>query len=215
MQLEQQALKAMMNPHFIYNVMNSIQQFINTNEKEAANNYLSNFARLIRSNMEISARSFISIEDELELLQNYLSLEQLRFGSKMQFNIEVDEKLDPDETMIPSMIVQPLVENAIWHGLMPFSGDGFISVYFKMLDAQFYTVEISDNGIGMNQSKQPAIGKNAPHKSRGVSFIQQRLNLLSQSTGKPHTISMQPLHPEENERPGTKVIVTIPLVVHD
>ncbi|MGY0041416.1 sensor histidine kinase [Pedobacter sp. NJ-S-72] len=129
--LEQQALQAMMNPHFVFNVMNSIQHYINTKDTSSANKILTGFARLIRKNLDICTKSFISIEEEIEYLSLYLTLEKKRFGEKFNYTIHVSEEIDQDETMIPSMILQPYIENAIWHGLMPKEDGGKISIVIK------------------------------------------------------------------------------------
>jgi LytS/YehU family sensor histidine kinase len=126
--LEQQALQAMMNPHFIFNVMNSIQHYINSNEKHKANIYLSDFASHIRTNLDISSKRYIGIDDEVAYLELYLSLESVRFGHLLTYTINVDNAVDGDLTMIPVLLIQPFIENAIWHGIMPKKEKGHLQV---------------------------------------------------------------------------------------
>ncbi|RZL31888.1 MAG: diguanylate cyclase, partial [Pedobacter sp.] len=146
--LEQQALQAMMNPHFVFNVMNSIQHYINTQNTTSANKVLTGFARLIRKNLEICTKSYITLEEELEYLNLYLKLEKNRFGDKLKYIINVDNEIDKDETLIPSMLLQPYVENAIWHGIMPKETGGVIQININLRDEHYLNIEIIDDGVG-------------------------------------------------------------------
>jgi sensor histidine kinase YesM len=147
--LKQQALQSLMNPHFIFNVMNSLQQFINVNNKESANKYLSDFAKLIRLNLDISSKQFISIDDELSYLKLYLSFEQLRFGDNLKYDIIIDPSIDVSDSYIPVMMIQPFVENAIWHGILPTQTIGKISLNIIQLAPDLIKVTVEDNGIGI------------------------------------------------------------------
>lgn len=173
--LEQQALQALMNPHFIFNVMNSIQHYINTQEKVAANKMLTGFARLIRKNLDICAKSYITIEEELEYLNLYLSLEKIRFGEKFNYTITVDEEIDTSEILIPSMLLQPFIENAIWHGLMPKPSMGEVNIIMR-LKLDTLIIEIIDNGIGINASKAL---KNEGHISKGMELTKERIRIIN------------------------------------
>jgi ligand-binding sensor domain-containing protein len=174
--LEQQALQAMMNPHFIFNVMNSIQHFINTKDTVMANQLLTGFARLIRKNLEICNKSYITLEEELSYLNLYLSLEKLRFGDKLNYTISVDQEIDKEETLIPSMLLQPYVENAIWHGIMPKESDGNIAIHIRLKKEDLLHICIEDDGIGIENSAKL---KNNDHISRGMELTQERINLLN------------------------------------
>lgn len=201
--LEQQALQAMMNPHFIFNVMNAIQHFINTQNTISANKVLSGFAKLIRKNMDICTKSYITLDEELEYLNLYLSLEKNRFGNKLSYSINVDDNLDKDEILIPSMLLQPYVENAIWHGIMPKEEGGIITINIKANKNNHLSIEIKDNGVGIDNSLK---NKKGNHTSKGMELTKERLNLL----GKIETKSID-LNVFQNDSQGTTVQFSIPL----
>ncbi len=200
--LEQQALQAMMNPHFIFNVMNSIQHFINTKDTVMANQLLTGFARLIRKNLDICNKSYISLDEELSYLNLYLSLEKLRFGDKMNYHIHVDPEIDKEETLIPSMLLQPFVENSIWHGIMPKETDGNISITIKLETPMLLDICIEDDGIGIEQSFKL---KSNDHISRGMELTQERINLLNKFEA-PIKLNVENVDPN-----GTKVTILIPI----
>ena len=200
--LEQRALQAMMNPHFVFNIMNSIQYFINTQDSQAANQVLTGFARLIRKNLEICTKSYISLDEEIVYLKLYLSLEKLRFGDKMTYHIVVDEEVDTEETMIPSMLLQPFIENAIWHGIMPQLEGGAINLNITQCTDKII-VHIIDNGTGIDNSMKNKI---SGHVSRGMQITQERVALLNKN--KKGQISIQT---EQTGESGTKVTVKIPV----
>ena len=200
--LEQQALQAMMNPHFIFNVMNSIQYFINTKENTMANQVLTGFARLIRKNLDICNKSYISVEEEVNYLTLYLSLEKLRFGDKMSYKIEVDKNINLQETTIPSMLLQPYVENAIWHGIMPKDSPGTITVAINK-SHNYLNIRICDDGIGIENSVS---SKQSEHISRGMNLTLQRINLLNKYKPRSITIRVQQI-----AEGGTEVAIDVPL----
>jgi len=201
--LEQQALQAMMNPHFVFNVMNSIQHYINTQNTASANRVLTGFARLIRKNLEICTKSYISLEEEIEYLNLYLKLEKNRFGEKLKYVFHIDEAIDREETMIPSMLLQPYVENAIWHGIMPKETGGEIQIGIKLQGEFYLNIEIIDDGIGIENSLKD---KKDTHISKGMQLTKERLNLLGQIGAKPIHLSVQ-----QNATSGTTVSISIPL----
>lgn len=200
--LEQQALQAMMNPHFVFNVMNSIQHYINTKDTSSANKILTGFARLIRKNLDICTKSFISLEEEIEYLTLYLSLEKKRFGEKFNYNISIGDDIDQDETMIPSMILQPYIENAIWHGLMPKEDGGKIDIIIRHHTPDMLLIKIIDDGIGINNSLNT---KTEGHESKGMSLTQERINLLNQIEANPIQITIS-----QNGLSGTTISILIP-----
>ncbi|MFD2163201.1 two-component regulator propeller domain-containing protein [Paradesertivirga mongoliensis] len=198
--LEQQALQAMMNPHFIFNVMNSIQHFINTKDTVMANQLLTGFARLIRKNLEICNKSYISLEEELSYLSLYLALEKLRFGNKLKYVIDTDPEIDREETFIPSMLLQPFVENAIWHGIMPKETEGNIWIVIKQPEPNLLHICIEDDGIGIDNSYKL---KTNDHISRGMELTQERINLLNKFDA-PIQLDVQQV-----EKSGTRVTILI------
>ena len=201
--LEQRALQAMMNPHFVFNVMNSIQHYINTQDNASANKILTGFARLIRKNLDICTRSFITLEEELEYLELYLSLEKKRFGEKFNYAIHVDRSIDNEETMIPSMLLQPYIENAIWHGIMPKEEGGKIDIEMKPASDGYLLINIIDDGIGIENSLRD---KKGHHVSKGMDLTKERINLLNQVGAK--SIQMQI---RQNGKSGTFVSISVPL----
>ncbi|KIO75505.1 hypothetical protein TH53_20305 [Pedobacter lusitanus] len=200
--LEQQALQAMMNPHFVFNVMNSIQHYINTKDTSSANKILTGFARLIRKNLDICTKSFISIEEEIEYLSLYLVLEKKRFGEKFSYTIDISPDIDQDETMIPSMILQPYIENAIWHGLMPKDDGGSIAIVIKHEGADHLLIQIIDDGVGIDNSLSI---KKDKHESKGMSLTQERINLINQIEVNPIQISIK-----QNGDSGTTISILVP-----
>jgi hypothetical protein len=181
--LRHQALSASMNPHFIFNTLNSIQYFINEHNKEEANDYLVKFSRLIRMNLDLAGDTFILLSKEIERLNLYLKYEKLRFEDRLDYRINIAEDIETYNLEIPNMILQPFVENSIWHGLSNKEDRGIIDINIskkeKVISGINYPVidiEITDNGIGLEESKK---FKKSKHISKGVSIIKDRLNLLA------------------------------------
>lgn len=202
--LEQRALQAMMNPHFIFNVMNSIQHYINTQDTSSANKILTGFAKLIRKNLEICTKSFISLDEELEYLNLYLVLEKKRFGSKFNYTINIDEDVDREEIYIPSMLLQPYIENAIWHGLMPKEDGGNLRIEMILeKDDPTLLIRIIDDGVGIENSMRT---KDGTHVSKGMSLTEERVNLLNQIESSNININI-----EQNGNSGTIVTINIPI----
>src|SRR3569833_882638 len=144
------ALRTQLNPHFIFNSLNSIGDYIARHDKETADIYLSRFARLMRMILENSEYENISLADDLKALELYIQLEALRLGQKLLYHIEVDDDIDPELTLVPPMLLQPFVENSIWHGISPKNGSGCIYIRVKMNAGMVeYTVE--DEGIGRSR----------------------------------------------------------------
>ncbi|WP_079701882.1 tetratricopeptide repeat-containing sensor histidine kinase [Daejeonella lutea] len=200
--LEQKALHAMMNPHFVFNVMNSIQHFVNQSDLKQANQVLSGFARLARKHLEICINSTISVQEELVYLELYLSMEKTRFPDKMNYIISFDKDIDTDEITIPSMLIQPFLENAIWHGIMPKEVGGNVSVHFDMIDTNLL-VKIIDDGIGILNSEKL---KKTRHVSRGMTLIRERISLLNRLNK--HEISIDQRQTGES---GTEILIKIPI----
>jgi len=200
--LEQRALQAMMNPHFVFNVMNSIQHYINTKDTGSANKVLTGFARLIRKNLEICTKSYITIEEEIEYLELYLSLEKKRFGGKLNYQITVDPQIDREETLIPSMILQPYIENAIWHGIMPKENGGTIEVSIARSMEDTLLIQVKDDGVGIDNSLREKKGE---HVSKGMSLTRERINLLNQVEANPIQIDIR-----QDGNSGTLVSIMIP-----
>lgn len=203
--LEGMALRLQMNPHFIFNALDSISSFILKNEQDRAIRYLSSFARLIRSTLESSHESLIPLRTELDILRAYLELERMRSGELMAFELVCDEYLQ-DELLIPPMLVQPYVENAVKHGLKPLKTAGKVEVRFE-LDAEFLRVEIEDNGVGRAKARELAEQRPmfTKGKSMSMGITEQRLRLLKKSLGQEIKIEIIDKFTEKGLAAGTLV----------
>lgn len=173
-----QSLRREMNPHFIFNSLNSVNHFIATNNELEANQYLTKFSKLMRGVMENSTEDFIPFQQELDLLQNYLALEKTRFSDKFDYDIDVDENLNTQSLKVPGMLVQPFLENAIWHGLRYRTDKGFLKLNFKR-DNQHLKITIEDNGIGIEESKNQKTEHQKARKGRGMKNTLERIALLN------------------------------------
>lgn len=208
--LEQQAFTSLMNPHFMFNALNSIQHYINVQDRQNANRYLSDFASLIRKNFEAAQKSFVPLEQEIENIKIYLRLEQMRFNERFSYNISIDEHVDTEDWMIPTMILQPLLENALLHGLMPSALKGVLLIELKLEDGNLI-IRITDNGIGIENSM--ALKEIGGHRSRGMELIKKRITALSRFGTRAIAISMSPAF-ESEKNPGNKIILFIPIELH-
>ena len=207
--LEQKALQSMMNPHFIFNSLGSIQNYLLQNKSGEAGLYLSQFARLIRQNINAINAASINLEEEIDRLKNYLDLEKLRMENKFDYDIEVDENVEADEIMIPSMIIQPFVENAIWHGIASLDDRGLIRITFRQQTEKSILIRIEDNGIGMKRSAEFSM-KNQEHLNLGMEMIRRRLDLLEKKYHVDTCIKVSEANPD-SQNPGTKVEMVVPV----
>jgi ligand-binding sensor domain-containing protein/two-component sensor histidine kinase len=208
--LEQMALRAQMNPHFIFNCLNSIQNFIINNDLESSNWYLTEFAHLIRQTLDNSEKGSISITNEIKYLKRYLELEMMRFGHSFSYNIEVDPDLDCDLVSIPTMILQPYIENSIRHGIRyKENGDGRIDIKFKKPDDDFICI-IEDNGIGRKKAAEYKSQMHVEYQSKGMSLTAERINILNRQQANPITIEIIDLSDALNQPSGTKIIIRFP-----
>lgn len=173
-----QSLRREMNPHFIFNSLNSVNQFIATNNELEANQYLTKFSKLMRGVMENSTEDFIPFSQELDLLQNYLTLEKTRFSDKFDFEITVDDNLNQQNLLIPGMLIQPFLENAIWHGLRYRTEKGLLKLVF-LKENSFLKITIKDNGIGIKESKKYKTHHQKNREGRGMKNTFERIKLLN------------------------------------
>ncbi|NOQ71400.1 MAG: hypothetical protein GQ574_05340 [Crocinitomix sp.] len=210
--LEQRSLNASMNRHFIFNSLNSIQYFINSSNKRSANKFLSNFAKLIRMNLDSSAANnfIVTLQEEIERIELYLGLEKMRFSDKFEFTIDVSSALDTESIEIPSMILQPFVENSIIHGVLSLERKGQIEVkvYQEFGEVVF---EVIDNGLGIDNSlaaKKDQIA--GDHESKGVEITNRRIEILRRLTGE-NLLIIGPfqMNGDNGECLGTKVILKL------
>lgn len=177
-----QSLRREMNPHFIFNSLNSVNHFIATNNELEANQYLTKFSKLMRGVMENSTEDFIPFQQELDLLQNYLALEKTRFADKFDYEIEVDESLNTQSLKVPGMLIQPFLENAVWHGLRYRSTKGFLKLNFEK-ENKHLKITIEDNGIGIEESKKQKTQHQKTREGRGMKNTLERITLLNDLYG--------------------------------
>jgi len=208
--LEQKALLTMMNPHFIFNALGSVQNHLLHNQPNDAAHYLSQFARLIRQNLNAIRTGFISIEEEIDRLKNYLELEKLRMENPFDYTISLADDMEEDEAMIPSMIVQPFVENAIGHGIAQLKNKtGRILITFSPETNDTIKIIVEDNGLGKNQTK-PVLTNGQKHLNLSTEVTRRRLELLGKKH-KVHTaITYHEVQPGQIN-PGTKVVIVVPV----
>jgi sensor histidine kinase YesM len=206
--LEQKALQSMMNPHFIFNTLGSIQNYLLQNKSSEAGLYLSQFARLIRLNINSINSNLINLEEEVNRLRIYLDLEKFRMENKFDYKIELDGRIEEDDLFIPSMLIQPYVENSIWHGISPLESKGMIRILFNMHSDHSIRITVEDNGIGMNQSaKYSSRGESHLHLSMEV--IRKRLDIIGKKMQVETSLKISECFPG-NENPGTKVELVVP-----
>lgn len=202
---EMQALQAQMNPHFFFNSLNSIENFIMQNEKKLASDYLNKFARFIRSILDSSNNDLIDVNKDIQTLQLYIDLEQLRFNNKFTYHCEVDPRLQGGEYNVPALLVQPFLENAINHGIGP-SDRSDLKICLKVsLNNNMIHYIIEDNGIGREQSRIYNEMNKPFHKSVGMKLTQDRINIFNQSPASSESVKITDLFDEEHHPIGTRI----------
>lgn len=207
-EFEQKALHLQMNPHFVFNCLGSISSFIVNNGKESAVKYLAKFSKLMRLTLEFSKESLISVDKEIDALQNYLELEQLRFNAVFSFKIEKSEEIE-DNMGLPPLLIQPFVENAIIHGIVPKKHSGEITIQFDIVDDHLKCY-VTDNGIGISASQKIKEKSVSVHKSMAIEIIRMRLEKIASTTGKSAGVVINELT-QNGIAQGTEVVLTIPL----
>jgi len=210
-EITQQNLRQQMNPHFIFNTLNSIQYYMYKHDKISTNNYLTKFSSLIRKTLENSQHTSIPIQDEMDAVKLYLALESVRFKDKFDYKINIDNDIDTLLYKIPTMLIQPYVENAICHGLNNREDKGFLNIDLKLLDDRIECT-IEDNGIGREAALEIKRQKNGNHNSLGTKITESRLNLVNALYGKNMKIDYTDLKDENGNPVGTKVVIHIPII---
>jgi tetratricopeptide (TPR) repeat protein len=211
MEMEMQSLRAQMNPHFIFNCLNSINRFIMKNESQAASDYLTQFSRLIRLVLNNSKKSWILLEDEVDMLRLYLDMEKLRFKDAFNYIIVFDENLDTGAVSIPPLLLQPFVENAVWHGLMHKKENGLVTISFQV-DKNTLLCNIVDNGIGRAAAAAAGSKSSQSHKSFGIRITRERLALINGNTeDEKVALVIEDLYDSAGKASGTKVSLRIKL----
>lgn len=199
-------LRSQMNPHFIFNALNSVNSFIATNDERAANKYLSDFSSLMRSVLENSEEDFIPLSSEIELIKKYTMLEHFRFKDKFDYTLTVDDNLSVDEFQIPPMLLQPYVENAVWHGMRYKEEKGLLHIHFGQKDEDTAVITVTDDGVGRERSKAMKTDNQKKQKSKGMSNIKERIAILNEMYGDRVDVLVSDVF-EGGE--GTKVTLTL------
>lgn len=209
--LEQDMLRSQMNPHFIFNSLNSIKLYIINNEKENAVYYLNKFSKFIRKILIASTEKEISLEDELDTMQLYMNIENIRFSNEIDFQVHVDKGINTASIKVPSLILQPFLENSLWHGLSSKKEDKKIALNVSKTSDEFVTISIIDNGIGRKASEKINDNKLLKRKSVGLAITKARLANFSKGFTNSYKIDIEDLYNETNKAIGTKVVVQIPV----
>jgi tetratricopeptide (TPR) repeat protein len=200
------SLRSQMNPHFIFNALNSVNNFIAQNDERAANRYLTDFSTLMRSVLNNSEEDFIPLSKEIELLKLYVQLEHSRFTDKFDYTLHIDENLNEEQFQIPPMLIQPYVENAVWHGLRYKETKGILKIEFIQKDADTILISISDDGIGRQKSKELKTQNQKKQESKGMNNVKKRIEILNEMYADKVKVNISDLHPDGS---GTKVVVEL------
>jgi hypothetical protein len=210
-ELEQMALRSQINPHFIFNSLNSIQEFVMDKDVLGANEFITNFSRLIRQTLDLSSRPLITLEEEINYLSTYLSLEKRRFDNKFMFDIWLDESIDPAGCRIPPMILQPYLENAVRYGIgyrHDKNGRIFLRVDYEM---PYMTCIIEDNGVGRKKAGLFKSTNSIQYQSQGMSMVAKRIEMINKAGGRPILLRVEDLHGTNGEPAGTRIVVKFPV----
>jgi tetratricopeptide (TPR) repeat protein len=210
-EVTQANLRQQMNPHFIFNPLNSIQYYMYQHDKLATNNYLTKFSSLMRKVLENSQHTSVPLRDELDALNLYLELELIRFKDKFEYTINVDDEIDTILYKIPTMLIQPYVENSICHGLMPGEGKGLVKIDLK-LEKDYISCTIEDNGIGREAAQERKRMSESNHNSLGTQIISSRLDLVNALYGTSLKTIYTDLKNENGQPVGTRVEIQIPIM---
>ncbi len=210
--LEQKLLRLQMNPHFIFNALSSIHSLMNPRDVNKASDYLGNFSRLLRSSLESSREDYILLEEEISSIKNYLELQQLRYEKKFDYKIDVDPKIDLESAILPPMLLQPFIENAIEHGVKHKEAKGHIRIRFK-LENKKLTCEIEDDGVGREKAWEVEYAKKGKHKSLATEIIHDRIKILNKKLKQNISLNIADLKSEANEAIGTLVMLDLPYLI--
>ncbi|HEY6979082.1 MAG TPA: histidine kinase, partial [Chitinophagaceae bacterium] len=207
------ALQTQMNPHFIFNSLNSIKGMILANEQQKASRYLSKFAQMIRITLSQSKDVFTTLYENLEYLESYLLMEKLRFDDSFTFCISVDDNIDKEETQVPTLMIQPLVENAIWHGLLPTLREKKLSIHFSRMDETISCI-IEDNGIGIKRSGQLKQISRSSHQPVGLNNLRNRIKIMNEKYDTGCTLEIIDLQDLDKDKRGTRAVLRFNIIIN-
>ncbi len=210
--LEQSMLRSQMNPHFLFNSLNSIKLYIINNETKNAVHYLNKFSKLIRKILEASSLKEIPLAEELETVELYMNIENIRFSNEINFEIKVDEGIDTHVVKIPSLILQPFLENALWHGLSSKEGEKSVNIHVKKGEKGFIQIAITDNGVGRKKAEELKESKVLKRKSVGIDITKERLDNFSKDYQNSFNVEIVDLFDDQGRAAGTSVVLHIPTI---
>jgi tetratricopeptide (TPR) repeat protein len=210
--LEQTMLRSQMNPHFLFNSLNSIKLYIINNEKKNAVHYLNKFSKLVRKILEASSLKEISLADELETVELYMNIENIRFSNEIGFEVIIEKDIDVHNIKIPSLILQPFLENALWHGLSSKEGAKNIQLWVSRENEYFTNISISDNGVGRKTAEKIKEGKVLKRKSIGIDITKERLANFSKDYQNSFNVAIVDLYDSHHNPCGTRVELRIPTI---
>lgn len=211
LQYRLRSLISQMNPHFIFNVLNSIQYHVLEENKEIAIESISKFSKLIRTSLNYSDKDLITLEQEVEFLKTYLNLEKDRFNSKLEFELTVDEEVDAEDIMVPPMLIQPFIENAIVHGIGNKEDVGTIKVHFSQKEGKLQC-NVIDDGIGRQKARELKQLKVGTYESKGMSLTEVRMEMLNRMLGEGFGARIFDLTLADGSPEGTRVLVEMPII---
>jgi len=197
-----------MNPHFIFNAINSIQHYVLTNEKDLANKYLVKFSKLMRNVLDLSKEELISLSEEIETVKLYLEIEALRFNNAFTFSFSVSDSIDPNFVKIPPLLIQPFVENAIWHGLLPMEGEKRLEIEVSSRKNRVM-IAINDNGIGREAAQKFKAHSDLQRRSLGMDITQDRLDVIREIHGIFITFNVVDKKDPAGNSLGTNVVIEL------
>ena len=210
--LEQSRLRSQMNPHFLFNSLNSIKHFIINNEQKNAIRYLNKFSKLVRKILDASSEKDISLQEELETVDLYMKIENTRFNDEIDFKIEVTPEINPAAIKTPSLVLQPFLENALWHGLSSKKGEKIIRLKVTRSSPDYIEITIRDNGIGREASEKLNLQKTLERKSVGIPITRERLINFSRVYQNSFDLSITDVIGADGKVAGTEVVLRIPTV---
>jgi ligand-binding sensor domain-containing protein len=208
---EMKALRAQMNPHFIFNCLNSIQKYVLQQDHFLAAQYLTRFSRLIRLILDHSNQNQILLSEELELIKLYIEMEQLRFDNRFEFDIAVGPGIEPAQTELPSMLIQPYLENAIWHGLLHKPDKGNLWLRFSLVESATLEISIEDNGVGRAMAAELRSKQALKKKSYGMQITEDRIAIINQTQKINASCTVQDLYDAQGQAAGTRVLLRVPV----
>ena len=209
--LKQDALRSQMNPHFMFNALNSIKLYIIKNNQKKATSYLNKFSKFMRKILEASDLQETSLKEEIETMKLYLSLENIRFSNEINFNVKTDSSLNLETIKIPPLVLQPFIENSIWHGLSSSKKRKKITIFIQKISSEYVLINIEDNGIGRKASTKIKVKKHINRKSIGISLTKDRLTNFVKNKKNNYSVFYKDLEDKNGNSSGTKVIIKLPL----